>query len=79
MKIRQLCACVVLALAAASSVASEILLKNVRLYDGSGKKPSRSDVRIQGDRIYSNREETDSPARRDCTGCTWASPGSRLY
>ena len=51
MKIRHLCACVVLALAAASSVASEILLKNVTLYDGSGKKPARSDVRIQGDRI----------------------------
>lgn len=31
--------------------AENVLLKNVLIYDGSGKKPRRGDVRIQGDRI----------------------------
>lgn len=51
MRIRLLCACVALVLAAASCFASDVLIKNVLVYDGSGKKPSKSDVRIKGDRI----------------------------
>ncbi len=48
MRIRKLCVVFILA---ASCFASDVLLKNVLVYDGSGKKPVRSDVRIQGDRI----------------------------
>jgi N-acyl-D-amino-acid deacylase len=31
--------------------ASDILIKNVMIYDGSGKKPFKAEVRIKGDRI----------------------------
>ncbi|MBI3477796.1 MAG: D-aminoacylase [Acidobacteria bacterium] len=50
MKSLQLVACVVVA-CTASCFASDVLIKNVLLYDGSGKKPVRADVRIKGDHI----------------------------
>ena len=30
---------------------SDVLIKNVLIYDGSGKKPFKADVRVKGDRI----------------------------
>ncbi|MGE5726596.1 MAG: N-acyl-D-amino-acid deacylase family protein [Acidobacteriota bacterium] len=40
-----------LALSGMSLSAENVLLKNVVIYDGSGNKPRRGDVRIQGDKI----------------------------
>src|SRR5882757_7399276 len=51
MRIRPTCACLVLAFAVRFCFASDVLIKNVLVYDGSGKKPSKQDVRITGDRI----------------------------
>jgi N-acyl-D-amino-acid deacylase len=51
MRIRPTCACLVLAFAVRFCFASDVLIKNVLVYDGSGKKPSKQDVRIKGDRI----------------------------
>ncbi len=36
---------------AAYAAASDLLLKNVTIYDGTGEKPYRGDVRVRGDRI----------------------------
>jgi N-acyl-D-amino-acid deacylase len=36
---------------AASAAANDLLLKNVMIYDGTGEKPYRGDVRVRGDHI----------------------------
>jgi N-acyl-D-amino-acid deacylase len=46
-----LLAALFLAFASTYVCGSEILLKNVVVYDGSGKKPFKADVRVSGDRI----------------------------
>lgn len=50
MKIRLLLLLVVLT-SSISLFAADILIKNVLVYDGSGKKPYKADLRISGDRI----------------------------
>jgi N-acyl-D-amino-acid deacylase len=50
MKLRLL-ASVCLLFTLSTSYAADVLLKNVVVYDGSGDKPFRADVRIKGDRI----------------------------
>jgi N-acyl-D-amino-acid deacylase len=50
MKVRLL-ACFCLLLTFSTSYGADVLIKNVVVYDGSGAKPFRADVRIKGDRI----------------------------
>jgi N-acyl-D-amino-acid deacylase len=51
MRIRQLFSCLILVFVATVCFASDVLIKNVLVYDGSGKKPSKQDVRVKSDRI----------------------------
>jgi N-acyl-D-amino-acid deacylase len=52
MKIRLLWALLVAGLLSSTQgYASDVLIKNVLVYDGSGKKPFKADVRVQGDHI----------------------------
>jgi N-acyl-D-amino-acid deacylase len=51
MKCRYGLAFIVLLSSAHFCFSSDVLIKNVLIYDGSGKKPFKSDVRVKGDRI----------------------------
>jgi N-acyl-D-amino-acid deacylase len=46
-----LCALSLIAVLPRYSRAADLVIKNVRIYDGSGRKPFKADVRIKGDRI----------------------------
>jgi N-acyl-D-amino-acid deacylase len=51
MKLRLVCLLLVVFASSLHLVASDVLIKNVLVYDGTGKKPFKADVRVKGDRI----------------------------
>src|SRR3954469_8256868 len=51
MKLRCLVTSILLFFTSSICFGSDVLLKNVLVYDGSGKKPSHSDVRIKANRV----------------------------
>src|SRR4051794_5920968 len=51
MKLRCLITSILLFFSSSICFGSDVLLKNVLVYDGSGKKPSHSDVRIKANRV----------------------------
>lgn len=67
----------VFAFTSTNLLAADVLLKDVKVYDGSGKAPFSSNVRIQGDRISAvgkNLKPTTGEAVRDMHGLALA-PG----
>jgi N-acyl-D-amino-acid deacylase len=51
MKIRLFTSCLLVAVLSICACAADVLIKNVLVYDGSGKKPMKGDVRVHGDHI----------------------------
>jgi N-acyl-D-amino-acid deacylase len=62
MRIRRFLVVAVIATGCSFAVAADVLLKNVMVYDGSGKQPYAADVRVKGERVVAiGKELTPAP------------------